>query len=440
MVREGYKETELGEIPVDWEILELRLIVKNTEQITPERTPNKIFKYIDVSSISRNLLKIKSYSEFIGKFAPSRARKQIKANDIIFSTIRPYLKQVSLIDGKYNGELCSTAFCVIRCDKEILSPSFCFFYMTDDNFIKGVSKYESGSNYPAVLDKDIKNQLIILPPLPEQHRIAAVLSTIDETIEKTERLIGKLKMEKAGLMADLLTKGIDEEGRVRSEETHEFYDSEIGRVPVGWEVKRIIDSSNCGKETVQTGPFGAQLHSYDYVSIGTPLILIKNLINGKIDTTDIPKITEEKVKELGRYKVKKGDLIFSRVGAVGRNALIVDKQEGWIISGQMLRIRLKNENIDNSFLKNFVDSKEFDQILANEILGTTRQSINTTILENLKIKVPPLPEQHRIASVLTAADNRIEKEEIYRDKLLTMKKGLMPDLLTGKVRVPEGVI
>ena len=95
MVRDGYKETELGEIPVDWKISELRLIVENTEQITPERTPNKIFKYIDVSSISRDLLKIKSYSEFIGMFAPGRARKQIKVNDIIFSTLRPYLEGVS---------------------------------------------------------------------------------------------------------------------------------------------------------------------------------------------------------------------------------------------------------------------------------------------------------------------------------------------------------
>jgi len=426
MVREGYKETELGEIPVDWEILELRLIVKNTEQITPERTPNKIFKYIDVSSISRNLLKIKSYSEFIGKFAPSRARKQIKANDIIFSTIRPYLKQVSLIDGKYNGELCSTAFCVIRCDKEILSPSFCFFYMTDDNFIKGVSKYESGSNYPAVLDKDIKNQLIILPPLPEQHRIAAVLSTIDETIEKTERLIGKLKMEKAGLMADLLTKGIDEDGRVRSEETHEFYDSEIGRVPVGWAIEELGKFAD--KLIV---PMRDKPKKFDG---DIPWCRIEDF-EGKylFQSKSKQSVSNSIVQKMNLKIFPIGTIICSCSATLGICAIAGCP----LITNQTFIGIVPGKSLDKEFI--YYLMSYYANRLQSISTGTTISYLPREKFESFLFSLPSLPEQQRIASILTAADDRIEKEEAYRDKLVEMKKGLMADLLTGKVRVPEGV-
>jgi type I restriction enzyme S subunit len=205
----AFKDSEIGRVPVEWEVALLNDLLEQTSQIIPERTPNRIFKYIDVSSISRDALQISSFQEFKGKFAPSRARRLIKKDDIIFSTVRPYLKQISLVPEVFNGELCSTAFCVSRCDKSKLFYHFCFYYLTQDGFIRRVSRYESGSNYPAVLDKHIQNQVFPLPPLPEQHRIAAVLTAADDRIAREEAYRDKLLAVKEGLMADLLA------GRVR---------------------------------------------------------------------------------------------------------------------------------------------------------------------------------------------------------------------------------
>lgn len=104
MVRERYKDTELGKIPEDWGINSIFTTIVPTVQINPLNSPNKKIKYIDISSISRDLLKIINYTEFLGRDAPSRARKQVNENDIIFSTVRPYLKQISIVQPTLKNE------------------------------------------------------------------------------------------------------------------------------------------------------------------------------------------------------------------------------------------------------------------------------------------------------------------------------------------------
>lgn len=165
-----------------------------------------------------------------------------------------------------------------------------------------------------------------------------------------------------------------------------------------WKTGKISDFSKSKDESVQTGPFGAQLHSYDYVQEGIPLILIKNVKNGEIIERNIPRISPSKANELKRYRLKKGDIVFSRVGSVGRVAVVQEHQTGWLISGQMLRVRLDNPEIDSKFLQYLIQTKWFSEHLEKEIVGTTRRSINSTILRNLPLIKPPLDEQHRIVA------------------------------------------
>ena len=180
------KETEIGPVPEDWEVVKLGEVVEKVKQKDPRKDPISEFKYVDVSAISNDLLKITSYSEFLGKDAPHRARKTIQTNDIIFATVRPYLKRIAMVPENLNGQIASTAFCVIHCQKQIANPYYIFYTVSLDNFIKGVSENQRGSSYPAVTDKDILNQYIPLPPLPIQQKIASILSAIDAKIEAEE--------------------------------------------------------------------------------------------------------------------------------------------------------------------------------------------------------------------------------------------------------------
>ncbi|HOG20261.1 MAG TPA: restriction endonuclease subunit S [Paludibacter sp.] len=199
------KETEIGPVPEDWHVVRLGEVAEKVKQKDPRRDPIHEFKYIDVSAISNDLLKITSYSEFLGKDAPHRARKAIQTNDIIFATVRPYLKRIAMVPENLNGQIASTAFCVIHCQKQIANPYYIFYTVSLDNFIKGVSENQRGSSYPAVTDKDILNQYIPLPPLPIQQKIASILSAIDAKIEAEENKKQALEELFKTLLDNLMT-------------------------------------------------------------------------------------------------------------------------------------------------------------------------------------------------------------------------------------------
>jgi type I restriction enzyme S subunit len=181
------KETEIGPIPQHWEVVTLKDVAVKPKQVDPRREPARAFKYVDVSGISRDQLKIMGFIEYHGEGAPHRARKLVRKGDVIFATIRPYLKRVAVVPDEFDGQIVSTAFCVIRCRPDSARPDFIFQAVTKDDFVQRVSEHQRGSNYPAVTDKDIRTQMIALPPIREQERIALVLSSVDKKIEAEEK-------------------------------------------------------------------------------------------------------------------------------------------------------------------------------------------------------------------------------------------------------------
>jgi type I restriction enzyme S subunit len=184
---EQQKETEIGLIPESWKVLSLSELVEKTDIADPRKTPEKTFKYIDVSSISREYFIIKEYKEYKGRDAPSRARKAVKNGDIIFATVRPSLRRIAIIPESFDGEICSTAFCVIRCKKDIALPEFVFYYISTDSFVKRVSEVQKGTNYPAVTDSDVLAQKIPLPQISEQQQIVDSLRILDKKMLTEER-------------------------------------------------------------------------------------------------------------------------------------------------------------------------------------------------------------------------------------------------------------
>ncbi|MBD2329273.1 restriction endonuclease subunit S [Alkalinema sp. FACHB-956] len=200
-----------------------------------------------------------------------------------------------------------------------------------------------------------------------------------------------------------------------------------------WEKKTIFELGHQSKLTVQTGPFGSQLHSDDYLEEGIPFLLIRNIGPNGLLTNDLPRISEQDAQRLARYSLQVGDIVFSRVGRVGSCFLVTDEQAGWIISGQTLRIRVPYDNLEpRYFLYALLDQKS-QEFISGASVGTTRTSINTSILESLPIQLPPLLEQRKIANILTTIDNLIEKTEALIAKYQTIKQGMMHDLFTRGV-------
>jgi type I restriction enzyme S subunit len=180
--REVLSEGTCGPRPSGWTEVPLRHAIVKTPLIDPRRTPDRLFKYVDVSSVSSATLQIVSTTERNGRDAPSRARKAIKAGDVIIATIRPGLRRIAMVPDELDGELCSTAFCVIRAKDDLATPVFLFHSVSEDGFVRRLSEHQRGSSYPAVTDGDVLGMPIRLPSLEDQHLIGSLLQAIDRKI------------------------------------------------------------------------------------------------------------------------------------------------------------------------------------------------------------------------------------------------------------------
>ncbi|MDR1091517.1 MAG: restriction endonuclease subunit S [Prevotella sp.] len=207
--------------------------------------------------------------------------------------------------------------------------------------------------------------------------------------------------------------------------------SDKGKIPEGWEVKRLEEIAD-----VKTGPFGSALHANDYVKSGTPIITVEHLGEYSITRQNLPLVSNEDKQRLSAYVLQEGDVIFSRVGSVDRNAYVSKHEDGWLFSGRLLRIRSISEDFDTKYLGYYFKSESVKSEIRNIAVGQTMASLNTKLLNTFEIILPPLPEQHAIAEVLSDMDGCITSLEKLIAKKKAVKQGAIQELLTGRRRLP----
>jgi len=273
----------------------------------------------------------------------------------------------------------------------------------------------------------------------EQTKIAEVLSTVDRSIEQTEALIAKQQRIKTGLMQDLLTRGIDEHGNLRTEETHEFKDSPLGRIPVEWDVKSIEELLvEAVISDVQDGNHG-EIHpkSRDFVSEGIPFIMASDISEGFIDVENANMITERQYHSLRIGFSKPGDVLLSHKASIGFVAEVPDNLERLMLTPQVTYYRIgKQDRMLPKYLAQFFRSGSFQAPLKSLAKQSTRDYIGILAQRKLYVGYPrTVSEQSVITSLLVAQDNKeISLKNIFR-KYQAIKTALMQDLLTGKKRV-----
>jgi len=200
--------TRLPGFSGEWRMLCLQEIADiDTENLSSSTDPDYAFRYISLEDVDEGVLR--RYSELKFGLAPSRARRVVRQNDILISTVRPNLKSHLFIRDNVSDLICSTGFSVLRCNPVIAEPVFVFFHLFSDNIDRRIQALLVGSNYPAINSRDVGDLQIPLPPLPEQRAIAAVLSDMDAEIDALERRRDKTRALKQGMMQELLT------GRIR---------------------------------------------------------------------------------------------------------------------------------------------------------------------------------------------------------------------------------
>jgi len=265
---------------------------------------------------------------------------------------------------------------------------------------------------------------IKIPTIPEQQNIAQILDTLDTQIQKTEALIAKLEKIKEGLLHDLLTRGIDQNGQLRPTPEHapELYkETALGLIPKEWDIRTTGEISR----SIVPGRDKPQLSN-----TGVPWITISDLIENRVTKSTLGLYVDERQIRTSMIRtIPAGSVIMSCVGEFGVTSITECKT----IINQQLHCFIVNTGINADWLMYSLRQKK--NTIDRSATQTTIKYLNKAGCESIVLPTPSLDEQISIVSQISSLDRRIGKEKKYSDKLGKTKVGLMDDLLTGRVRV-----
>jgi len=412
----NFKKTSVGRIPEDWEVVRL-----GDDEIAEIRRNKIVGNIVEIAFIPMELI---PDQEIFAKYE-IRDLKDVssstycEAGDLLLAKITPSFengKQGIVPKDIPNGfALATTEVYPIVC-KDI-DRLFLFYLLKFPKFRKVLEFSMRGTTGRQRVPKEAVEKLKIpLPTSQEQQKIAEVLLTVDEAIRKTDEVIAKTERLKKGLMQELLTRGIGHK---------EFKDTEIGRIPKEWKVVKLSD-----KAEVVSG-FGFPLDYQGKRSGKYPFIKVNDLnLTQKYAITADNFIDDEDLKALKAEVFPPNTIIFPKIGmAIYLNKFRILKTWG-TFDNNIAGVIPKEINPEFLFYY-FLGKTDLKQLSGR----TTAPSIRKTTLESILIPYPSLPEQQKIAEILSTVDKKLELERNEKTRLERIKQGLMDLLLTGKIRV-----
>ena len=389
-------------LPTDWDRVKLRkLVAIDKESLGAKTPPDYEFLYASLSDvnsgvINRDLPLIK-FSD-----APSRARRKVKKGDVLFSTVRPNLEGYARINGQVSNLIASTGFAVLS-PKEITDTDFIYQYLYSYDIKRQIYALVVGSNYPAVNSSDVANLKFSIPKsTSERQAIATLLSTWDEAIEKTERLIQAKERQKLG-------------------ELHSRISSQKANSTIGAFAKPVVRKVDKPEES--------------YVAVG-----IRSHFKGTFQ-----RLVEDPrtVNMDSLYRVKENDLILNITFAwEGAIALVKKEDEECYVSHRFPTYEIKRSKAEPCFIRQLIMSSRMKYDLSNISPGGAGRNrvLNKKDFLKMPIWLPDLEAQKNIGEYLGAIDKEIDLLKQLADKYKTQKRGLMQKMLTGEWRVKPEII
>lgn len=418
---EGKVNNKFSNLPAGWEVKKLKDVFYINELALPANTPSDFqFRYIPIEKVSTNHIDFENCEQFEFQDAPGRARRIIRQNDILISGVRPNLKAFAIFKKPDDKNwICSTGFFVLTA-KQPEDNLISYYELLSE--ICGSQFYSLvvGTNYPAIGDSDIRNIRLILPSSKEEKTaVANILSKVDKAIASVQNSIAAAERLKKSLMQNLLTGKMKPDGTFRTPE--EFYiDEKFGKVPVGWHWGRLSEIADIIAGQSPQGEY------YNVNGAGKPML------NGPTEFTDkypVPVQWTTKITKL----CKKGDILFTVRGSSTGRMNLADQE--YCIGRGLAAIRPKSNN-NISFIY-YALLKISEMILAEaKGAGTTFPNVSRGELMKKAILIPDTRQNEIIAPIEQLARFSDSKQRSI-DKLEILKKSLMQNLLTGKIKIQK---
>jgi len=433
-LKSGYKQTEVGVIPEDWRITQIRNLkpfVTSGSRGWAAHYSDRGSPFIRITNLSRETIYLNLADlRFVNVKASDgeASRTQLRDGDVLISITA----DIGII-GYVSPKLQKPAYinqhiALVRFDPGQSNPRFIGYFLASarpQSLFRALT--DSGAKAGMNLTTVQQVHLALPPTKPEQDAIADTLSNADDLVEALEQVIAKKRDLKQGATQELLTG----KRRLPNFEVKSGYKkTEIGLIPEDWEVAKLDKYA-----TFKTGPFGSALHQSDYVDSGVPVVNPMQIVDGKILPTSAMSITETAARKLSDFRLSQGNVVIGRRGEMGRCAFVQAEQYGWLCGTGSMIIRT-GSSLDGQFIQRVLASPPIRAKIENASVGSTMINLNQDTLGNLLVPVPPTKrEQEAIATVLSDMDADIAALEDNLTKARTLKHGMMQQLLTGKVRL-----
>ena len=327
--------------------------------------------------------------------------------DVLFGKLRPNLRKAVQVDF---GGYCSTDLIVLR-PQTGADIRYAGHVASSEAIFRHAERNSIGTGMPRTSWLAVSQAPAWVPPLEEQRRIAEILDTIDETIQAAERVIAKLRAAMNGLISAAV------ENALRTGETRSL-----------GEIADVIPGS-----LIQTGPFGSQLHASEYVTEGIPAFMPTDISDGTLDVAGAAKISAKKADELGRHRLRVGDVLFSRRGDLSRCAVVAAEQDGGLCGTGCLLVRIPETGLSPVWLATAYGHDAVQRQVLGRAVGSTMLNLSAGLMRSLLIPCPTRVSK-RLIRVAQESARRIEGERANLAKLGVLRAGLAADLLSGRVR------
>lgn len=415
-MKDGCKDSVLGKIPVSWDIVKLEDItckISDGIHTTPKYVEKSNCFFINGNNLNNGRIQLLETSKCVDENEFLKHKRDLDFNTVLLS-INGTIGNIAF----YNGEkvILGKSAAYIKCN-DSTTKRFIFYQLQSKRVQSYFAKELTGTTIKNLSLKTLKNTPVTFPPLTEQQKIADILTTVDDKLENIESQIAEYSNLKTGLMQQLLTKGI---GHTK------FVESELGMIPEGWKV-------------VKLGDLGC------FKSGGTPKTNVPDYWNGNIywcTPTEITALNGRKyISKTERLITKKG-IVNSGAELIPVNSLLVCTRATIgdcaintieMTTNQGFKSIVPNEKVKIDYLYYLVNFIK-PELIKNSS-GSTFLEISKHNFSKIKVALPNIQEQQKIADTITAIDDKIESFQQKKEEFSNLKKGLMEQLLTGRIRV-----
>lgn len=349
---------------------------------------------------------------------------QVSKGDIILVKTGNTIGKVAYIDQDIGEATINPNTALLKDIK--CNPKFLFYVLSSSFIKKRLLNLVTVGAQPSINQASLKAINIGMPNPKEQQKIASILSSVDEAIEKTERIIEQSLVVKEGVSHQLLTKGIGHS---------DFYESQFGSIPKSWKILSIEQIVLSEKGSIKIGPFGSQLKKTFLVENGHKVYGQENVYKNDFNLGD-RFIDQERFLKLESCEINPNDFLITMMGTIGKCAIVPQDIQKGIMDSHLLRLRLNPEIYYDKLLLHSFKSTLVQRQVSRLSVGGIMAGLSSSIIKQIMLPIPPIKEQKEIEEVLSGIDEKIKNEYEKKERLKHIKKGLMQQLLTGKVRVP----